>query len=65
MDDENTRLVAENTYDFNEFITLLLEEGSLNLKFNPIPLTLGKHIPCQYRAHRIGKPGLQIMSLIP
>jgi glycerol-3-phosphate dehydrogenase subunit C len=65
MNDSDTRLVSENTYDFNEFLMKLHDEGSLNLKFNPIPLTLGYHIPCQYRAHRIGKPGLQILSLIP
>jgi glycerol-3-phosphate dehydrogenase subunit C len=65
MDDEDTRLVAENTYDFNEFLMILFEEGSLNMNFNPIPLTLGYHIPCQYRAHRIGKPGVEIMNLIP
>lgn len=65
MYDEDTRLVAENTYDFNEFLMLLFEQDSLNLNFNPLPLTLGYHIPCQYRAHRIGKPGLQLMGMIP
>ena len=65
MHDADSDLVADNTYDFNEFLLLLYNEGSLNLKLNPIPLTLGYHIPCQYRAHRIGKPGLQIMNLIP
>jgi glycerol-3-phosphate dehydrogenase subunit C len=65
MHDINTRLVAENTFDFNEFLMSLYNEGSLNLGFRPIPLTLGYHIPCQYRAHRIGKPGLEVMNLIP
>lgn len=65
MDDVDTRLVAEDTYDFNEFLLKLYKEGTLDLKFNPIPLTLGYHIPCQYRAHRLGKPGLQILNLIP
>jgi glycerol-3-phosphate dehydrogenase subunit C len=65
MHDDETTLVAENTYDFNEFLLQLYIEGRLNLNFNPIPLTIGYHIPCQYRAHRIGKPGLQLMSLIP
>ncbi len=65
MQDEATQLVAQGTYDFNEFLMKLFDEGSLNLNLNPIPLTLGYHIPCQYRGHRIGKPGLQIMSLIP
>jgi glycerol-3-phosphate dehydrogenase subunit C len=65
MYDSDTRLVAENTYDFNEFLMILFNKRSLNLGFKPIPLTLGYHIPCQYRAHRIGKPGLEVMNLIP
>jgi len=65
MHDADSDLVAVNTYDFNEFLLLLFNEGSLNLNLDPIPLTLGYHIPCQYRAHRLGKPGLQIMNLIP
>ena len=32
MHDEDTRLVAENTFDFNEFLLLLAENGSLNQK---------------------------------
>jgi glycerol-3-phosphate dehydrogenase subunit C len=65
MQDEDTRLVAENTFDINEFLWDLYEDGSLNLTLDPIHLTLGYHIPCQYRAHRLGKPGFQVMSLIP
>ena len=65
MHDPDSRLLAESTFDFNEFLMLLYGEGSLNLDFNPLPLTLGYHVPCQYRAHRIGKPGLQILNLIP
>jgi glycerol-3-phosphate dehydrogenase subunit C len=65
MHDADSELVSENTYDFNEFLLLLHNEGLLNPNLNPIPLTLGYHIPCQYRAHRLGKPGLQIMNLIP
>lgn len=65
MHDEDTRLVAEGTYDFSEFLLLLLEEGSLNLDLRPVPLTLAYHMPCQYRAHRLGRPGTEVMSLIP
>jgi glycerol-3-phosphate dehydrogenase subunit C len=65
MHDEDTRLVAENTYDFNEFLLKLYEEGRLNLHFLPIPLELPYHVPCQYRAHRLGKPGLEVLGLIP
>jgi len=65
MHDEDTRLVAENTYDFNEFLLKLHDEGTLNLNFRPISLELPYHIPCQYRAHRLGKPGLELLGLIP
>lgn len=62
---EDARLVAAHTYDFNEFLLHLLDEGTLNTDFRPIPLTLGYHVPCQYRAHRLGKPGMELLDLIP
>jgi glycerol-3-phosphate dehydrogenase subunit C len=65
MHDDDTKLVSSKTYDLNEFLMLLYAEGTLNLNFKPIQLSLGYHIPCQYRAHRIGKPGMEIMNLIP
>jgi glycerol-3-phosphate dehydrogenase subunit C len=65
MHDENTELVAQHTYDFNEFILLLHEEGSLNLEFQPIPMSLPYHVPCQYRAHRLGRPGAEVLDLVP
>ena len=36
MHDEDTQLVAQGTYDFNEFLLLLAGEGRLNLDFSPI-----------------------------
>lgn len=65
MHDEDTRNVAENTYDFNEFLLMLHNQGRLNLDLTPIPLQLPYHIPCQYRAHRLGSPGMEVLSLIP
>lgn len=65
MHDADTSLVAANTYDFNEFLLILHAEGKLNLNFFSLPYILAYHNPCQYRAHRIGMPGVQILSLIP
>ncbi|MGE5224245.1 MAG: anaerobic glycerol-3-phosphate dehydrogenase subunit C [Omnitrophica WOR_2 bacterium] len=65
MHDEATELVAQDTYDINEYILGLLDEGTLHLNFKPVPLALGYHIPCQYRAHRLGKPGSELLGLIP
>ena len=63
MHDENTQLVAEFTYDFNEF--LLLQPGFFNLQFTSIPLSLPYHQPCQYKGHRIGNPAVDALSFIP
>lgn len=65
MHDEDTELVARNTFDFNEFILILLEEGSLSLDLQPIPMSLPYHVPCQYRAHRLGRPGVEVLDLVP
>jgi glycerol-3-phosphate dehydrogenase subunit C len=65
MHDEDTRLVAEHTFDFNEFLLLLLDQGTLNTEFRPLPLELPYHIPCQYRGHRLGRPGIEVLDLIP
>jgi glycerol-3-phosphate dehydrogenase subunit C len=65
MHDADTLLVARQTYDLNEFLILLWEEGTLNTDFRPLSLTLGYHIPCQYRGHRIGKPGLELLDMVP
>jgi len=62
MHNTDTRLVAEFTYDFNEFI--LPHISSLQLQPLDFP-TLPYHIPCQYRAHRIGKPGMDVLNTIP
>jgi glycerol-3-phosphate dehydrogenase subunit C len=59
-------LLAANTFDFNEFLLLLLDAGHLRTaNLRPIPLELVYHPPCQYRAHRIGRPALEILALIP
>lgn len=65
MHDEAVESVARDTYDINELILGLVEEGALRLDFQPIPLTLGYHVPCQYRAHRLGRPGVELLNLIP
>jgi glycerol-3-phosphate dehydrogenase subunit C len=65
MWDEESIALAENTYDLNEFLLSLVEDGSFNRNLHPIPLQLPYHIPCQYRAHRLGSPGMDVLNLIP
>ncbi|MBG7610490.1 MAG: anaerobic glycerol-3-phosphate dehydrogenase subunit C [Anaerolineae bacterium] len=66
MLDEDTRLVAEHTYDLSEFLRVLWNQNKLKKNsLTPIPLKLAYHQPCQYRAHRIGAPSVDILSIIP
>jgi glycerol-3-phosphate dehydrogenase subunit C len=63
---DEAQLLAANTYDIHEFLLYLLEAGQLKTEgLKPIPLRLAYHPPCQYRAHRLGRPSLEIMDLIP
>jgi len=62
----DARLLAANTFDLHEFLLYLWEAGELKTdNLRPIPLRLAYHSPCQYRAHRLGQPSLEIMHLIP
>jgi len=63
---EDARLISEYTYDFNEFLRTLWEKDQLKTSgLTPIPLKLAYHQPCQYRAHRVGNPAVEILSIIP
>jgi glycerol-3-phosphate dehydrogenase subunit C len=37
----------------------------MDLNLKPIPLTLPYHVPCQYRGHRLGRPGIEVLDRIP
>jgi glycerol-3-phosphate dehydrogenase subunit C len=65
MHDADTRLVATQTYDISEFLLGLLDESTLRTDFAPLPLTLAYHAPCQYRAHRLGYPSVEMLDLVP
>lgn len=59
------QLLAANTYDLNEFLLLLHEAGQLlPPTARPLPKTLPYHPPCQYRAHRLGRPAVELLDLI-
>jgi glycerol-3-phosphate dehydrogenase subunit C len=65
MHETGARMLAENTYDIFEFLLLLHQRGGLNTDFFPIDRALPYHPPCQLRAHRIGRPALDVLALIP
>lgn len=63
--DEASTSLKLGTWDIFEWLSELHERGELRTDFQPFPLTLPYHAPCQLRAHRIGQPALEILGLIP
>lgn len=62
---DDARLLAAHTYDIFEFLRDLHDRGELRTDFRPLDRALPYHPPCQLRAHRIGRPALDVLGLVP
>jgi glycerol-3-phosphate dehydrogenase subunit C len=62
---QDVRDVAAGTFDIFEFLRGLAERGDLDTTFRQIDRRLPYHPPCQLRAHRIGRPALDVLGLVP
>ncbi len=62
---DDARTLTEAVWDVFEWLRELQGEGKLKTDFQALNMVLPYHAPCQYRAHRIGSPAMEIMSLIP
>ncbi len=60
------KALAEHVYDINEFLWLMYEQGRLKTDFKDMG---GRYIPyhtsCHQKLHRIGRPALDLLSLVP
>ncbi|PID86542.1 MAG: anaerobic glycerol-3-phosphate dehydrogenase subunit C [Chloroflexi bacterium] len=65
MDNEQAKAITMATWDIFEWLRQLYEAGDLKTDFVDMQMVLPYHAPCQYRAHRVGKPALEILTLIP
>ncbi|HXF60316.1 MAG TPA: anaerobic glycerol-3-phosphate dehydrogenase subunit C [Caldilineaceae bacterium] len=65
LDDEPVIQLAYGVWDIFEWLRELYDAGELRTDFQPLDLVLPYHAPCQQRAHRVGKPALDILGLIP
>jgi glycerol-3-phosphate dehydrogenase subunit C len=61
----DVQAVAEGTYDIFEFLRDLADRGELKTDFMPMERRLPYHPPCQYRAHRLGRPTMDVLALVP
>ena len=65
LDDDDVRLVAENTSEACTYLWRLHRAGKLLLDFLPVHATAGYHTPCHLKALQVGTPGEQLLRLIP
>ena len=65
MHDSASKELVHGTWDIFEWLRQLHDEGKLRSDFRPLDTVMPYHAPCQQRAHRIGKPALEILGLIP
>lgn len=65
MVDDNTQALKMATWDIFEWLVELAAKGELATDLRPLNLQVPYHAPCQLRAHRVGKPALEIMQMIP
>jgi glycerol-3-phosphate dehydrogenase subunit C len=64
-DDEDLLAVSERMYDICEYLVMLLDRGELRTEFQPLPMTVTYHAPCQQQGHGVGKPALDLLALVP
>ena len=69
-DDPGSQALKLATWDIFEWLRDGLDQGQLPSDLRPLnrteqPIILPYHAPCQLRAHRIGKPALDVLARIP
>jgi Fe-S oxidoreductase len=64
-EDDDARLVAEQTRDVSDFLWALHRRGELDTDFEPVELRGGYHTPCHLRVRDLGPENLQLMALVP
>ena len=65
MQGEASEQLKMGTWDIFEWLSELVAQGQFRTDFKNIEMVLPYHAPCQYRAHRVGKPALEILEMIP
>jgi len=65
LDDDDAKLVAQNTSEACTFLWRMHTAGKLRLDLHPIRATLCYHMPCRLKALRVGAPGEYLLRLIP
>ncbi len=59
------KLLSEHVYDISEFLWMEYEAGRLRTDFRPMKRYIPYHTSCHQKLHRIGRPALDLLGLIP
>jgi FAD/FMN-containing dehydrogenase/Fe-S oxidoreductase len=65
LDSDDARLVADSAVDAGGYLWQMHENGQLELDLQPIPSTVGYHLPCHLRALAQAATGENLIKLIP
>jgi FAD/FMN-containing dehydrogenase/Fe-S oxidoreductase len=65
LDNDDARLVAQNTSEACSYLWKLHQSGNLALDLKPLNVVLGYHQPCHMRTLNAGTAGLNLLRLIP
>ncbi|HEX4148495.1 MAG TPA: heterodisulfide reductase-related iron-sulfur binding cluster, partial [Pirellulales bacterium] len=65
LDDDDARLVAENTIEACTYLWNLHQVGKLHLDLKPVNATLAYHMPCHLKSLEVGSPGESLLRLVP
>jgi FAD/FMN-containing dehydrogenase/Fe-S oxidoreductase len=63
--DEDARLVADNTQEACHYLWQLHQLGGLQLDFQPLECEIAHHVPCHLKALEIGTPSENLLRLVP
>jgi glycerol-3-phosphate dehydrogenase subunit C len=64
-ENDDARLVAEQTQDICGFLWALHQRGDLDTDFDRLDVRAGYHTPCHLRVRDLGPENLQLLELIP
>lgn len=65
IENDATRQLKAAMWDIMEWLRDLYERSELDTNFRELKMVLPYHVSCQARAHRMGRPALDVMTLIP
>ena len=65
LDNEDSRLVAANTWDAGQYILQMHSNNELELDLRPLTTSVVYHTPCHLRAIDPTHSGLRLLGLIP